>query len=54
MFIKTELLRRNPNLNHLIKPSFPGINRLFSLAYENDTQRTSAKVYYYIININIE
>ena len=40
---KPELLRRNPNLNHLVEPSFQGVNRLFVLAFENDTQRTSAK-----------
>ena len=43
---KPELLRRNPNLNHLVAPSFQGVNRLFVLAFENDTQRTSAKGYY--------
>ena len=43
---KPELLRRNPNLNHLVEPSFQGINRFFLLAFEGDTQRTSAKRYY--------
>ena len=43
---KPELLRRNPNLNHLVAPSFQGVNRLFVLAFKNDTQRTSAKGYY--------
>ena len=38
-----ELLRRNPNLNHLVKPSFQRFNRLFVLAFKNDTQRTSTK-----------
>ena len=38
---KPELLRQNPNLNYLIEPSFQGVNRLFILAFENDTQRTS-------------
>ena len=41
---KPKLLARNKNLNHLIEPSFQGVNRLFVLAFENDTQRTSAKV----------
>ena len=41
-----ELLSRNPNLNHLVEPKFQGVNRLFVLAFENDTQRTSAKGYY--------
>ena len=44
---KPELLRRNPNLNYLIEPSFQGVNRLFILAFENDTQRTSHSNYYF-------
>ena len=40
---KPEILRRNPNLNHLVEPNFQGVNRIFVLAFENDTQRTSAK-----------
>ena len=35
---KAELLA--PNLNHLVEPSFQGLNRLFVLAFENDTQKT--------------
>ena len=38
---KPELLRQKANLNHLVEQSFQGINRLFLLAFENDTQRTS-------------
>ena len=34
---KPELLRRNANINYLIEPSFQGVNRLFTLAFENDT-----------------
>ena len=30
----------------MVEPSFLEINRLFVLAFENDTQRTSAKDYY--------
>ena len=30
---KPELLAQNPNLNHLIEPSFQGVNRLFVLAF---------------------
>ena len=30
----------------MVEPSFQGANRLFVLAFENDTQRTSAKGYY--------
>ena len=44
--LKSELLRRNPNLNHLVEPSFQGVNILFVLAFENDTQRTSHSGYY--------
>ena len=43
---KPELLAQNPNLNHLVEPSFQGVNRLFVLAFETDAQRTSSKVYY--------
>ena len=50
---KQELLRRNPNLNHLVEPSFQGVNRLFVLAFENDTQRTSAKGSY-LPNVEIK
>ena len=50
---KPELLAQNPNLNHLVEPSFQGVNRLFVLGYENDTQRTSAKGYY-LPNVEIK
>ena len=50
---KPELLAQNTNLNHLIEPSFQGINRLFVLAFENDAQRTSNKRYY-IPNVEIK
>ena len=43
---KPELLVQNPNLNHLVGPSFEGVNRLFVLAFGNDTQRKSSKGYY--------
>ena len=43
---KPELLRRNPNRNYLIEPSFQGVNRSFILAFENDTQITSHYGYY--------
>ena len=43
---KPESFRRNANLNYLIEPSFQGINRLFVLAFEDDTQRTSHSGYY--------
>ena len=37
---KPELITQNPNLNHLVEPSFQGVNRLFVLAFENIAQRT--------------
>ena len=40
-----KLLTQNPNLNHLIEPSFQGVNGLFVLAFENHTKRTSGKGY---------
>ena len=43
---KPELSAQNPNLNHLVEPSFQGINRLFVLAFENDNDRTSDEEYY--------
>ena len=43
---KPELLAQNPNLNHLVEPSFLGVNRLFVLAFENDDHRTSGEQYY--------
>ena len=50
---KPELLRQNPNLNHLVEPSFQGVNRFFVLAFENDTQRTSHSGYY-LPNVEIK
>ena len=32
---------QNPNLKHFVETSFQGVKRLFVLAFENDTQRTS-------------
>ena len=43
---KPELLAQKPRLNRLVEPNFQGINRLFNLPFECDTQRTSAKDYY--------
>ena len=40
------MLAKNPNLNRLVEPSFQRVNRLFVLAFENDTQRTSHPGYY--------
>ena len=43
---KPELLAQNPNLNHLVEPSFQGVNRLFVFAFGNDDDRTSNNQYY--------
>ena len=37
----------------MVKPTFRGVNRLFVLAFENDTQRTIAKGYY-LPNVEIK
>ena len=50
---KPESFRRNANLNYLVEPSFQGINRLFVLAFEGDTQRTSHPGYY-LPNVEIK
>ena len=44
--IKTRVISTKPNLNHLVEPSFQGVNRLFVLAFENDDDRTSYNEYY--------
>ena len=43
---KPELLEQNPNHNHLVEPSFQGVNRLFVLAFADDAQRTAHDSYY--------
>ena len=43
---KPELLAQNPNLNHLVEPSFQGVNRRFVLAFEGDDKRTAHDSYY--------
>ena len=50
---KPELLAQNPNLNLLLEPCFQGVNRLFVLVFENDTQRRSCKGYY-LPNVEIK
>ena len=37
----------------MVEPSFQGVNRLFVLAFENDTQRTSHSDYY-LPNVEIK
>ena len=43
---KPELLAQNLNLNHLVEPSFQGVNRQFVLAFEDDAQRTAHNSFY--------
>ena len=50
---KPELLAQNPNLNHLVEPSFQGVNRLFVLAFQDDAQRTTHDAYY-LPNVQIK
>ena len=50
---KPELIRRNLNVNHLVEPSFQGINRLFVLAFEGDVQRI-VHTGYYLPNVEIK
>ena len=40
---KPELLAHNPNINHLVEPSFQGINILFVLSFDNDTHMCKNK-----------
>ena len=50
---KSELLVQNTNLNHLIQPSFQGVNSFYVLAFQIDAQRISNKRYY-IPNVEIK
>ena len=43
---KPKLLSQNANLNHLVEPSFQGVNGFFVLAFENDNQRISTRRYH--------
>ena len=38
-------------LNHLINPSFQGVNRLFVLSFENENERTSHYFFIYFLFI---
>ena len=53
---KPELLSQNENLNHLIEPSFQGVNRFFVLTFEhdNDNDRRISNKRYYIPNLEIK
>ena len=37
---------QNRYLNHLVDPSFQGVNRLFVLSFENENDRTSHSTYF--------
>ena len=47
---KPELLAQSPNLNYLDQPSFQGVNRSFVLAFDDDAQRASNKIYH-LLNV---
>ena len=53
---KPELLAQKENLNHLIEPSFQGVNRLFVLAFEHnyDNDKRISNKGYYIQNVIIK
>ena len=51
---KPELLRRNANLNHLVEPSFQGVNRLFVLTSHNAYYLPNLEIKDYNITINGE
>ena len=44
---KVSTLKENQYLHFLIDPSFQGVNRLFHLTFENETQPASHKRYYF-------
>ena len=50
---KPGLLAQNPNLNYLVESSFQGVNRLFVLAFKNDAQRISNKIFY-LLNVEMK
>ena len=50
---KPELLTQNLNSNHLVEPTFHGVNRPFVLTVEDDAQRSSTKIYY-LPNVKIK
>ena len=38
--------KQNRYLNHIVDPSFQGVNSLFVLSFENQNDRTSHSTYY--------
>ena len=51
---KPELLAQSPNLNHLVEPGFPGVNRLFVLAFENNDENRTINDQYYRPTVEIK
>ena len=51
---KPELLAQNPNLSHLVEPSFQGVNRLSVLAFENDDDDRISDDEYYLPTVEIK
>ena len=43
---ETKIYTQNRYLNHLIDPSFQGVNRLFVLSFKDDEHRRSYKRYF--------
>ena len=48
------LLPQNPNLNHLVEPSFQGKNRFFVLAFGDDDAQRRSHSDYYLPNVEIK
>ena len=44
---KVTIERQSQYLDYLIDPSFQGGNRLFALSFENNTDRTERKIYFF-------
>ena len=51
--MKTRVISTKSKSNHLVEPSFQGVNRFFLLAFENHEQRTSHSGYY-LPNVEIK
>ena len=43
----------NPYLDYLFDPTFQGVNRLFALSFENDTDRTVNTKYFFQLQKNL-
>ena len=51
--MKTRITSTKSIFKSLNEPNFQGVNRLFVLAFEDDAQRTSRKIYY-LPNVEIK